>query len=128
MDWRGGLTLGGRLAGALARIAADRAREWQRTALPRTPAQIARPEAINRILANHGNPSLPAVKRVSLPDLRFESSNCLNFVLEVEWEEGAPTSPALPSTLYVKMPCEELATWTMVASQILNFDETITKN
>ncbi|MGH0032795.1 MAG: hypothetical protein ACQGVC_23625 [Myxococcota bacterium] len=36
----------------------------------------------------------------------FESSNCTNFLVEVEGEDGAD----LPRTLYAKLPCPELAT------------------
>ncbi len=111
MDLRGNLTLGGRVARALTRIAADRTREWRGAALPRTPEQIARPEVVNALLAAHGDDPLPRVIRVGLPDVRFESSNCQNFLIEVEWEdpigrEGAP----LPESLYVKLPCAELGT------------------
>jgi aminoglycoside/choline kinase family phosphotransferase len=111
MDLRGSMTLGGRVARALARIASDRAREWGGVALPRTPEQIARPEVVNALLASQGDGAPPRVTRVSLPGVRFESSNCRNFLIEVEWEEatlrrGGP----LPRSLYVKLPCEALAT------------------
>lgn len=111
MDLRGNLTLGGRVARALTRIAADRTQEWRGAALPRTPEQIARPEIVSGLLAAHGDGTLPRVARVALPGVRFESSNCQNFLIEVEWKdptdrEGAP----LPESLYVKLPCAELGT------------------
>jgi hypothetical protein len=49
--------------------------------------------------------------RVGLPGVRFESSNCQNFLIEVEWEDAAAWQGApLPKSLYVKLPCEELGT------------------
>ena len=111
MDLRGNMTLGARAARALARIAADRAQEWRGAALPRTPEQIARPEVLGALLSAHGDGSLPRVAGVGLPGIHFESSNCRNFLIEVEWEEEAsrPGAPP-PRTLYVKMPCEQLGT------------------
>src|SRR5512145_220857 len=107
MDLRGSMTLGGRAARALARIAADRAREWRGAALARTPEQVARPEVINALLAAHSDGSPPRVMRVGLPGVRFESSNCQNFLIEVEWEDAAAWQGApLPKSLYVKLPCE----------------------
>jgi len=105
------MLLGGRVASALARIASDRVQEWRGVALARTPDQIARPEVVNALLAAQGDGSPPRVARVGLPGVRFESSNCQNFLIEVEWEDagewrGAP----LPKSLYVKLPCEELGT------------------
>jgi hypothetical protein len=38
----------------------------------------------------------------------FESSNCTNFLVEVEFDGSADA--ALPRTLYAKLPCPELAT------------------
>jgi hypothetical protein len=110
MDWRGSFGLGAGMARALARIGADRVLEWRGEALPRTPEEIVRPGVLDDLLARHGDATLPPVARASLPGIRFESSNCLNFVVDVEWEEAAGAPSSLPATLYVKMPCEELAT------------------
>jgi len=105
----GGLAL--RLAGALGRIARDRVGEAFGHALPRTPEQLADPQVLDFLLANHAPPGarpLPPVRRARLPGVRFESSNCTNFLVEVEFE-GAP-DPALPRTLYAKLPAPQLAT------------------
>jgi hypothetical protein len=48
------------------------------------------------------------VRRARLPGVRFESSNCTNFLIEVEFAGGP--DPALPRTLYAKLPARELAT------------------
>lgn len=66
---------------------------------------------IDALLAAHGDGSLPRVARVGLPGIRFESSNCQNFVVEVEWEDAARSGGApLPATLYVKLPGAALGT------------------
>jgi len=115
MDLRGNLTLGARMARAVSRIAADRVQEWRGEALARTPEQIARPGVVNALLAADGNPSSPRIERVALPGVRFESSNCQNFLIEVEWEDAsahgvARPGASLPRSLYVKLPCEDFAT------------------
>lgn len=105
----GGLAL--RLAGALGRIARDRVDEARGDALPRTPEQLADPAVLNALLAQHapaGAPSLPPVRSARLPGIHFESSNCTNFLIEVAFA-GEP-DPALPRTLYAKLPPPELAT------------------
>ena len=77
----GYLTLGARTAGALGRIAADRIGEGLGRALPRTPRQLARPEVVGALLRDHA-----AVRAVSLPGVVFESSNCTNFLVELDWK------------------------------------------
>ena len=111
MDLHGSMTLGGRMARAFARIASDHAREWRGVALPRTPEQVSRPEVVNALLASQRDGPPPRVARVRLPGVRFESSNCWNFLIEVEWEDAAVRRDApLPGSLYVKLPCEALGT------------------
>ena len=113
----GYLTLGARLAGALGRIAADRLEEGLGLALPRTPQQLARPEVVGKLLgsgAPAGAPRLAPVRAVHLPGVDFESSNCTNFLIDVEFEVGrgggtTRTRP-LPMSFYVKLPCSELGT------------------
>jgi hypothetical protein len=103
--------LAARVAGSLGRIAWDRAGEAFGRALPRTPDQLADPKVLDDLLAHHapaGAPRLPKVRRARLPGVRFESSNCTNFLIEVEFE-GAP-DPALPRGFYAKLPTPELAT------------------
>jgi hypothetical protein len=105
----GGLAL--RAAGALGRIARDRVDEAFGRALPRTPEQLADPQVLDEILARYAPPGaspLPPVRRARLPGVRFESSNCTNFLIEVEFA-GAP-DPALPRSFYAKLPPPELAT------------------
>jgi hypothetical protein len=109
----GGLAL--RFAGAFGRIARDRVDETFGRALPRTPEQLADPRVLDFLLANHappGAPRLPPVRRARLPGVRFESSNCTNFLIEVEFEgsRGGGPDAALPRTLYAKLPVPQLAT------------------
>jgi len=105
----GGVAL--RAAGALGRIALDRVDEARGRALPRTAEQLADPRVLDDLLAHHappGAPPLPRVRRARLPGVAFESSNCTNFLIEVEFEGGA--REGLPRTLYAKLPPPELAT------------------
>jgi hypothetical protein len=100
-----------RLAGALGRIARDRVGETFGRALPRTPEQLADPRVLDFLLANHAPPGaspLPPVRRARLPGVHFESSNCTNFLIEVEFAGGP--DPALPRSLYAKLPPPQLAT------------------
>lgn len=112
-ELRGHLELGARLCGALWKIFADRLGEQVGRALPRTPEQVANPDAINALVERFspvGGAPLPRVRTVRLPGVRFESSNCTNFLVELEFEEGAPPQDAAPRTAYVKLPCPELST------------------
>jgi hypothetical protein len=105
----GGLAL--RTAGALGRIALDRLDEARGRSLPRTPEQLADPRVLDDLFANHappGSPPLPRVRHARLPGVSFESSNCTNFLIEVEFEGGP--SAGLPRTIYAKLPPPELAT------------------
>ncbi len=114
-SWRGGTALALRTAGSFARIASDSISERFGRALPRTRTQIARPEVLNGLIREHvprGERPLPQIERVSLPGIDFESSNCTNFLLEVEFGAAAErdAQEPLPRTLYVKLPCDALAT------------------
>jgi hypothetical protein len=105
----GGVAL--RAAAALGRITLDRLDEARGRALPRTAEQLADPRVLDELLAQHappGAPRLPRVRRANLPGTFFESSNCTNFLIEVEFEGGAASG--LPRTLYAKLPPPELAT------------------
>ncbi len=98
MEWRGRAILGARLAHALARIAMDRVVELFGAALPRTEAQLARTGVLAGLLGVDADD----LGEVRLPGARFESSNCLNFLVET----GGPGA----RRLYAKIPCPELAT------------------
>jgi len=113
MELRGRLGLGSRLTGALGQILVDRLNEGIGGALPRTPEQIAHPEVVNDLIRMYtppGQTPLPPVRSVSLPGVQFESSNCTNFLVELEFEENAASDQELPRTAYVKLPCPELGT------------------
>jgi hypothetical protein len=107
MELRGGLALGSSTALALSRILLDAAREPFGAALPRTSEQLARPGVVDELLRKHapaGATALPRVRAVRLPGVDFESSNCRNFLIEIDYEDGALLR------LYAKLPCDELRT------------------
>ena len=113
-NWAGGLALATRTAGSFGRIALDAVGEQFGTALPRTKKQIACPEAINELVRLYTPPGatpLPRVRDVRLPGVDFESSNCINFLIELDFEcDVDAQGRALPKTAYVKLPCKELST------------------
>lgn len=105
--------LGSRVSRALGRIFADRLAEGIGRALPRTPAQIARPAILNSLADRYtpaGQARLPRVWSARLPGIEFDSSNCTNFLVELEFEEAATRGENLPRTAYVKLPCPEIGT------------------
>jgi len=109
----GRLALGSHLLGAAGRIAADRIDEARGAALPRTPEQLARPEVLNALLrqgAPPGSPALPAVVSARLPGIEFESSNCRNFLVDLEFDAEARVAAPPPERVYAKIPCASLAT------------------
>lgn len=111
MDAR--LALGARILGAAGRILADRVDEARGLALPRTPEQLARPQVLGALLregAPADAPALPPPRAARLPGVEFPSSNCRNFLVELEFEGGS--DPALPRTLYAKLPGAGLPTRT----------------
>ncbi|MAE94072.1 MAG: hypothetical protein CL910_05375 [Deltaproteobacteria bacterium] len=113
MDIRGGFVLGSRAAGAMGRIVADRFEEGLGRALPRTPEQLARPEVVNALIREYApaaSEPLPPLRAVRLPGVEFESSNCTNFLVELEFENDDPVGRPLPRTAYVKLPCRDLGT------------------
>src|SRR5436190_55978 len=95
-QWRGAARLGASAAVAAGRVAADAVGERLGRALPRTPGQLVQLEAMRALLG-------PDVRAARLPGRTFESSNCQNFLVEVERNDGAVQS------LYAKMPSRELA-------------------
>jgi hypothetical protein len=110
MDLRGSLMLGARMGRAMAQIGADRVLEAGGRALPRTATQVARVETINALLREYGSGSGPRVTRAELPGIEFESSNCQNFLVNVEWDEATIGGDPLPQSLYAKLPCREIGT------------------
>ncbi len=113
----GYFTLGSRIARAVGRIATDRLEEGLGKALPRTAHQLARPEVVAELIrcgTPAGQVRLPPVRDASLPGIEFESSNCTNFLIEVEFDSpadrGGDRAQRLPKTLYAKIPCAELGT------------------
>jgi len=112
MRVRGGLTLGARFGASLARLGIDRVGEQLGTALPRTPEQLARTEVVNDLLLRHApadQAPLPPVRSVGLPGVRFDSSNCTNFLVELDFARER-AGEGLPATVYAKIPCEEIRT------------------
>lgn len=112
IPWEGSFQLGQRSVRSFARMGLDSIDEALGRALPRTREQIAEPDSLNRLLSDWapvGGERLPEIQAVRLPGVDFESSNCINFLLEVEFADTT-VSPGLPRTLYVKMPCAEWAT------------------
>ena len=110
---KGNFLLGSRIAGALGRIFTDRLAEAGGRALPRTPEQVANPDVLNALVEKFGPTgvrSLPRVRSVRLPGVRFESSNCTNFLVEFEYEPEPAPGDAAPRTAYVKLPCPEIGT------------------
>lgn len=110
MELRGGLTLATRSTRALLQIAADRCDEALGGALPRSAEALARPEVIDALVARYtpkGVDPLPPVAAVSLPGVEFESSNCKNFLLDLELGGDAAGTRR---SVYAKLPCDELTT------------------
>lgn len=111
-QWKGGFQLASRSAGSLLQIGIDAASETLGLSLPRTKEQVAQPEIINELVKRHTPPGeipLPPLRAVRLPGTEFESSNCNNFLVELEFEEIG-RSENLPKTAYVKLPCDEIST------------------
>ena len=110
---QGQLALGTRLAGALGRVALDRVDEVLGQALPRTPEQLAQADILNALVRDYtpaGQESLPKIMAAGLPGVDFESSNCTNFLVDLDFGERGQGDASLPKTIYAKLPCPELAT------------------
>ena len=110
---KGQLALGLRLSGATVRVFADGVEEMLGRALPRTPEQLAKPEVVNQLIRDYGavgSIPLPQLENVSLPGVGFESSNCTNFLIDLDFGSDIGANSGLPRTAYVKIPCPELAT------------------
>jgi aminoglycoside phosphotransferase (APT) family kinase protein len=111
MELAANLMLGWQVAAAAGRIGSDRVSASLGRALPATPEAIADADVLNALLragAPDGVAPLPPLAAVRLPGVVFESSNCQNFLVELEYAGG--TRSGLPTTAYVKLPCRSLAT------------------
>ena len=94
------------MGSALLRVGLDRVADWRGASLPRTPQELATPEAIYALLPREA----PRVAGASLPGVHFESSNCTNFLIDVAWEGPGARDADRPGSLYAKLPCPELGT------------------
>ena len=79
----------------MALVGADAGLDRLGRALPLTPEELARPEVVSGLL---GSP----VRAARLTGVRFDSSNCQNFLVEIDDVDGATRS------LYAKLPAREL--------------------
>ena len=116
---RGGVRLGLRTARAFGRVIEDEIGDRLGNALPATKEGVARRSVMDDLLQNHtpeGQMPMPRLRSVKLPGVDFESSNCVNFLVELEFEGRRED---LPGTAYVKIPCEE--TWPRVFANTLGY-------
>ena len=71
------------------RILLDRLAESTGRALPRTPEQLANADTVNsmfRECSPRGATPLPPVRTARLSGVDFESSNCSNFLIDLEFD------------------------------------------
>jgi hypothetical protein len=109
----GRLALGARAIGAVAQILTDRIEEAVGRSLPRTPEQLAHPDVMNALLHGHapqGSTPLPGIREARLSGVDFESSNCRNFLVDLEFDGQTSGDMDLPKTVYAKLPCAEFGT------------------
>ena len=78
-------------------------------ALPMRTVDVASANFVNTLLSSHGireeSSEVRAVE-VETQDIQTVSSNCNNLVIEVQWSPAG----SMPDTLFLKLPCAELAT------------------
>jgi hypothetical protein len=116
MRLRGAALLASNLLKAGARTALDDLRASSASSLPTTPEALARVEVVEALLREArppGAPPPPRVAAVRLPGVDFESSNCRNFLIELEAAaagDGGIAQAPLPRTLYAKLPTRAFAT------------------
>jgi aminoglycoside phosphotransferase (APT) family kinase protein len=91
---QGGIQFTTSASRALALIGIDAARDRLGGALPRTPEELAQPAMLTSLL---GTP----VHDARLTGVRFDSSNCQNFLVDVVDSDGTER------TLYAKLPARE---------------------
>lgn len=103
--------LASNLVGSAARIALDEMRRPFGLGLPTSPEALARPEVVDALLRDARPPGAPLPARVTavhLPGVDFESSNCRNFLIELESDGKGGEAP--PRTLYAKLGARSLST------------------
>ena len=109
----GRLALGFGLTRALGSIFIDRVEEAFGRALPRTREQLVGSGVVDSLL-NEASPldgrELPGISGTRLSGVDFESSNCTNFLIDLEFDEAECGETALPKTAYAKLPCGEVGT------------------
>ena len=114
MSWLGGIALAADSARALSEIALENVRDVAGTSLPSTPEAIVRDGVVDSLLGRHapaGSPLLPRVASARLPGVDFESSNCRNFLIELDYADpSAAAAAGAPRTLYAKLPTQAFAT------------------
>ncbi|MEM7409995.1 MAG: hypothetical protein AAF430_07175 [Myxococcota bacterium] len=109
--WRDAAAWLGPVARAGGQLLGDRLRDLARPGLPRTPeALVPLAERLLREAAPTGAPALAPLRAVRLAGRSFESSNCQNFLLALEYATPADDPVHAPATLYAKLPCRERAT------------------
>ncbi len=109
---RGSVALAASSARALAQIVLDDVQDLAGAGLPQTPEALVRAGAVGSLLrdfAPEGAAAVPQVASVRLPGVDFESSNCRNFLIELDYA-GSGASAGAPRTLYAKLPTDALAT------------------
>lgn len=115
----GSLRLGLRTARAFGRLVEDELGDRLGNSLPATKEAFTRRIVVEDLLQNHtpeGQMPLPRLRSVSLPGVDFESSNCTNFLIEMEFEGRRER---LPRTAYVKIPCPDR--WPRAFANALGF-------
>lgn len=109
----GRISLGLRLVAAMIQILLDRLAEGAGRALPRTREQLANADTLNSLFRKYtpeGTAPLPPIRTARLTGVDFESSNCTNFLIDLEFDPATRKQESLPRTVYAKIPCKEVAT------------------
>ena len=112
----GGTLLAARTASSLLQIGADAVGDRFGRSLPCSRESIADAKTLNSLLDDYPpevGRRLPEIIAARLPGVDFESSNCINFLVDVEFDQTIGIADPVhdtPRTLYAKIPCKETAT------------------
>ena len=80
-------------------------------ALPLTCEALSDVSVFNSLVGANRPNGLPPAKNVRLLEQRAPSSNCVNGILEIEWESSSAVDVStLPRTVFAKLPARELST------------------